>query len=101
MTQKDSKRFGYLRKRLFLLHMSLIAGSRHLRKRLCDSVYSVSFNNDECVIPCKDESLLFYTQRKGNLYKTRLRDLTDQKVSCLLSVKENHWLWQKKLDHAS
>jgi len=43
----------------------------------------------------------FSTKRKGNLYKIRLGELSDQKVSCLLSIKENHWLWHRKLGHAS
>ena len=58
--------------------------------QLCDSGYNVSFNKDECVVLCKDGSPLFNAKRKGNLYKIRLGDLTDQKVSSLLSIKENH-----------
>jgi len=69
--------------------------------QLCDSGYGVSFNKDECVVLCHDGSLLFYAKRKGNLYKIRLGELLDQKVSCLLFIKENHWLWHKKLGHAS
>ena len=69
--------------------------------QLCDYGYDVSFNKDECVVKCKDRSSLFSTKRKGNLYKIKLRELLDQNVSCLLSAKENHWLWYKKLGHAS
>ena len=55
----------------------------------------------EYVVICKDGSFLFFAKRKDNLYKIRLWELLDQKVSCLLSVKENHWLWHKKIGHAS
>ena len=44
---------------------------------------------------------LLSTKRKGNLYKVRPGELSNQKVSCLLSIKENHWLWHKKPGHAN
>jgi len=56
--------------------------------QLCNSGYSVSFNNDEFVLLFKHGSPLFSTKRKGNLYKIRLGDLANQKVSCLPSVKK-------------
>ena len=159
LTPKDPKRFGYLRKILLILHMSLIIGSKHLSwylnsgcswhmieercvfqwltpyhgaivtfrgkqkgritrvgkiiihpdlsidnvlfveglkhnllsiSQLCDSEYSVFFNKYECVVLWKDKSPLFSAKRKGNLYQIKLGDLTDQTVSCLLSVKESH-----------
>jgi len=58
--------------------------------QLCDSGYGVSFNMDECVVLYDDGSFLFSAKRKGNLYKIRLGELSNQKVSCLLSIKENH-----------
>ena len=60
--------------------------------QLCDSGYGVSFNKDKCVILCEDGSPLFSAKRKGNLYRKRLGELSNQKVSCLLSIKENHRL---------
>ena len=69
--------------------------------QLCDSGYGVSFNKDECVVQCEDGSPLFSTKRKGNLYQIRLGELSSQKMSCLLSIKENHQLWNRKLGHAS
>ena len=44
---------------------------------------------------------LFSIKGKSNLYKIRLGEPSDQKVSCLLSVKENYWLSHKKHGHAS
>ena len=61
--------------------------------QLCDSGYDVSFNKDKCIIQNKDGSLLFSAKRKSNLYKIKLGELSNQKVSCLLFLKENHWLW--------
>ena len=43
--------------------------------QLCDSGYSAPFNKDECVVKCKDESSLFSTKRKENLYKINLEEL--------------------------
>ena len=54
-----------------------------------------------CIIQNRDNSSLFTVNRQGNLYKIKLNDLSSQKVSCLLSVKEHHWVWHKKLGHAS
>ena len=58
--------------------------------QLCDSGYDVSFNKEECVIKFKDESSLFSAKIKGNLYKIKLGEFSDKKVSYLLSVKENN-----------
>ena len=69
--------------------------------QLSNSGYSVSFNKDEYVILCDDRSPLFSAKRKGNLYNIKLGGLPNQKVSCLLYIKENNWLWHRKLGHAS
>ena len=58
--------------------------------QLCDNRYVVSFNKYECIDQNKDGAPLFFAKRKGNLYKIKLGELSNQKVSCLLSVKENH-----------
>ena len=63
--------------------------------QLHDIRYDVSFNKDKCIFQNWDGSLLFSAKRKGNLYKIRLGKLLDQNVSCLLSVKEDLWEWQK------
>ena len=69
--------------------------------QLCNNGYNVTFNKDMCIVQNKDNSSLLSTKRQGNLYKIKLGDLFSQKVSCLLSIKENHWVWHKKLGHAS
>ena len=58
--------------------------------QLCDSGCDVSYNKDEHIVQNRDGSLLFSIKRKGNLYKIKLGELSDQKVSCMLSVKENY-----------
>ena len=40
-------------------------------------------------------------KRQGNLYKIKLAELSDQHVTCLISTKENHQLWHRKLGHTS
>ena len=54
--------------------------------QLCDNGYNVSFNKDECIVQNSDGSLLFSTKRKGNLYKIRLGELSNQNVSCPCKV---------------
>ena len=54
--------------------------------QLCDNRYSVSFNKDECVVICHDGFPLFSIKIKCNLYKIRLGELSNQKVSCLLCL---------------
>jgi len=44
---------------------------------------------------------MFVANRRGNLYKMDIDELSDQMVSCLMSEKEDHWLWHKKCSHAS
>ena len=60
--------------------------------QLCDDGYNVTFNKDMCIIQNKDCSSLLSTKRQGNPYKIKLGDLSNQKVSCLLSVKEHPWV---------
>jgi len=69
--------------------------------KLCGSGYDVSCKKDECIIQNNDGSLLFFAKRKGNQYKIRLGELSYQNVSCLLFVRKGHWVWHKKLGHAS
>ena len=49
----------------------------------------------------KNMNQLFPAKRQGNLYKINLSELSNQNITCLLSIKGNHWVWHKKLGHAS
>ena len=49
----------------------------------------------------KNGTQLFTAKWKGNLNKINLSELSNQNVTCLLSIKGNHWLWKKRLEHAS
>ena len=69
--------------------------------QLCDSGLDVSFNKEGCVVQHKNGTQLFTAKRKGNIYKINLSELSNQNVTCPLSVKGNHWVWYKKLGHAS
>jgi len=69
--------------------------------QLCDNGLDVSFNKEGCVVQNKNGTQLFIAKRKGNLYKINLSELSNQIVTCLLSIKGNHWVWHKKLGHAS
>ncbi|RDX62902.1 hypothetical protein CR513_58723, partial [Mucuna pruriens] len=69
--------------------------------QLCDNGYNVSFNKGECIVKNLDGSLMFSAKRQNNLYKINLTDLTNQSVTCLVSIKDDTWTWHKKLEHAS
>ena len=59
----------------FFVNVLFVEGHKHNLlsiSQLCNIGYGVSFNIDECVVPCEDWSPLFSTKRKGNLYKIRL-----------------------------
>ena len=82
----------------------LVEGLKHNLlsiSQLCDSGSNVSFNQGECIVKNSDGSILFIAKRQNNLYKIDLEDLSDQNVSCLVSIKGEQWIWHKKLGHAS
>ncbi|RDY05819.1 hypothetical protein CR513_10291, partial [Mucuna pruriens] len=45
--------------------------------------------------------IIFSTMRQNNLYKIDITDLTNQNVTCLVSINNDQWMWYKKLGHAS
>src|SRR3954466_4150408 len=53
------------------------------------------------VVSQKDGSILFTGKIKNNIYKIDLSDLKNQKVTCLLYVNEEQWVWNRILGHAS
>jgi len=69
--------------------------------QLCDSENSVVFNRDQCIVNNSNRTRLFVANRRGNLYKIEMSELSDQKVSYLMTLKEDHWLWHRKCGHAS
>src|SRR3954462_5013043 len=70
--------------------------------QLSDNGYDIIFNQKSCkAVSQKDSSILFTDKRKNNIYKTDLQDLKNQKVTCLMSVSEEQWVWHKRLGHAS
>ncbi|RDX86023.1 hypothetical protein CR513_32700, partial [Mucuna pruriens] len=61
----------------------------------------ISFNKGECLVKIPNSSLIFSTKRNNNLYKINLTNLTNQSVTCPVSINNNQWTWYKKLGHAS
>src|SRR3954464_14385438 len=65
--------------------------------QLSDNVYDIIFNQKSCkAVNQKDGSILFTGKRKNNIYKTDLQDLMSQKVTCLMSVSEEQWVWHRR-----
>src|SRR3954465_5657692 len=70
--------------------------------QLSDNGYDIIFNQKSYkAVSQKDDSILFTGKRKNNIYKIDLSDLEKQKVTCLLSVSEEQWVWHRRLGHAS
>jgi len=81
-----------------------VEGLKHdllIISQLCDSRLDVSFSKDGCVAQHKNGTQLLTAKRNGNLYKINLSELSNQNVTSLLSIKGNHYVWHKKLGHAS
>ena len=57
---------------------------------MCDSGNSVVFNRDQCIVNNNNKTRFFVANRRGNLYKIDMSELSDQKVSCLMTLKEDH-----------
>src|SRR3954469_16603999 len=62
------------------------------------SISQLSDNGYDIIFDQKDDSVLFTSKRKNNIYKI---DHQDQKVTCLMSVSEEQWVWHRRLGHAS
>ncbi|RDX64006.1 hypothetical protein CR513_57483, partial [Mucuna pruriens] len=69
--------------------------------QLYGSGYDVSFNKKECIVKNQNCSQIFSVKRQNNLYKINLTNLTNQNVTCLVSINNYQWTWHKKLGHAS
>ena len=69
--------------------------------QFCDSGYMVTFNKEECIVKNSDNSILFTGTRKNNLYEINLSNLSNQNVTCLMTVEDEREIWHKKLGHLS
>ena len=69
--------------------------------QLCEIGLDVSFSKGGCVIQHENGTQIFTAKRKRKLYKINPSELSNQDVTCLLSIKGNPWVWHKKLGHAS
>jgi len=73
--------------------------------QFCDNGYDVMFGMANCRVTSKDDnSIMFKGKRVENvykIYKINFSKLVDQKVICLLSVKDKKWVWHRRLRHAN
>nr|QCQ81934.1 hypothetical protein [Ammopiptanthus mongolicus] len=83
----------------------LVEGLKHNLlsiSQLCDSGFHVSFNKDSWLVKdVNNDTTLFTVKRQNNLYKVDLEDLSNQNVTCLVSMKDEKWIWHKRLGHAN
>src|SRR3954463_14502490 len=79
-----------------ITNVLLVEGLKHNLlsiSQLSDNGYDIIFNQKSCkAVSQKDGSILFTGKRKNNVYKTDLKDLKSQKVTCLMSVSEEKWV---------
>src|SRR3954468_4810424 len=70
--------------------------------QLRDNGYDIIFNQKSYkAVSQKDGSILFTGKRKNNIHKIDLCELKTKKVTCLLSVNDEKWVWHKRLEHVS
>src|SRR3954463_13278620 len=88
-----------------ITNVLLVEGLKHSLlsiSQLSDNGYDIIFNQKSCkAVSQKDGSILFMGKRKNNVYKTDLQDLKNHKVTYLMSVSEEQWVWHRRLGHAS
>src|SRR4051812_44979254 len=62
--------------------------------QLSDNGYDIIFNQKSCkAFSQKYGSILFIGKRKNKIYKIDLSDLKTQKLTCLLSINDEQWVW--------
>ena len=79
----------YLLIMMYLLYPVSNAGTNVFvgRGNMTNFVIKTSFSYEECIVKNSDRSIFFTGKRQNNLYKIDLEDLSDQNVSCLVSIK--------------
>jgi len=58
--------------------------------QLCDSGCDVAFRKDQCIVRNYDKTQLFIANKQSNMHKINMKELLAQKVSCLMTAKEDH-----------
>ena len=70
--------------------------------QLCDKGMKVIFESMNCqVVNVKTNKIVFVGHREGNVYIVHLDDLSSQNVCFVANNDDLHWLWHRKLGHAS
>ena len=69
--------------------------------QLCDKGYRVIFESSKCLIedPCSKE-IIFSGERKDNVYTIDVEKFSNQN-KCFSVLKDDSWLWHRRLGHAS
>ncbi len=88
---------------LCIENVLLVDGLKHNLlsiSQLCDKGYRVTFKSNKCIIE-DDDKTLFVAYRIGNIYAIEFEEIALQNVHCFSALNENHWLWHRRLGHAS
>lgn len=68
--------------------------------QLCDANKKVFFESSTCLIKDSDTNeILFYGNRKNNVYVITTNELDDSKVACLSVIDDQTNLWHKRASH--
>ena len=68
--------------------------------QLCDKGNRVIFYSICCFIEdTSDKQVKFITHRVDNIYMINLDDISSNNVQCLMSKKDDSWLWHRRIAH--
>ena len=69
---------------------------------MCDIGYKVIFDKKVCSILDSSSNVVIFTgTRKNNVYKINISHESKLKDTCLVASNDEHWLWHRRLGHAS
>ena len=70
--------------------------------QLCDKGNRVIFEPKKCFVTHMEENkVIFKGERVDNVYIIDLSSLTNQSVECFIAIKDDTWMWHRRLGHAS
>jgi len=84
-----------LRPSMYINNILLVDGLKHNLlsiSQFCGSGNNVMFYKDKYTVYQHDGTKMFASNRQENLYKIDMDELSNQRVSCLMFEKKDHWL---------
>ena len=67
--------------------------------QLCDKGYIIRFESNVCIIEKPNNNMTMIALKQNNVYTIDLDELGNE--MCLSALKDDAWLWHRRLGHAS